>query len=58
MKNTIKVYFNGVLECGAFICGATVEVREDYGMGELVSAIKAAGHKAFQTETMRVLVKI
>jgi hypothetical protein len=57
MKLT-KVYFDGILECGAYIKGADVEVREDYGMNELVRAIKAAGYKAFMTENMRVLVKV
>lgn len=52
------VYFDGVLECGAFIRGAMVDVPKNYGMGQLVRAIKAAGYKAFMTETMRVLVKI
>lgn len=58
MKKTIKVYFDGILECGAYIRGADVEVREDYGMNELVRAIKAAGYKAFMTENMRVLAKV
>ena len=57
MKLT-KVYFDGVLECGAYIKGADVEVREDYGMNELVRAIKAAGYKAFMTDNMRVLAKV
>ena len=34
MKNTIKVYFDGVLECGAYIMGADVVVPENYGMGQ------------------------
>ena len=58
MKNTIKVYFDGVLECGAYIQGADVVVPENYGMGQLVRAIKQAGYKAFKLDTMRVLVKI
>lgn len=58
MKNTIKVYFDGVLECGAYIMGANVVVPENYGMGQLVRAIKQAGYKAFKLDTMRVLVNI
>lgn len=58
MKNTIKVYFDGVLECGSYIMGADVEVPENYGMGQLVRAIKQAGYNAFKLDTMRVLVKI
>ena len=58
MKNTIKVYFDGVLECGAYIMGADVVVPEYYGMGQLVRASKQAGYKAFKLDTMRVLVKI
>ena len=58
MKNTIKVYFDGVLECGAYIMGADVVVPENYGMAQLVRAIKQAGYKAFKLDTMRVLVKI
>lgn len=57
MKLT-KVYFDGILECGAYIKGAYVEVREDCGMSELVRAIKVAGYKAFMTENMRVLAKV
>ena len=55
---TIKVYFNGVLNCGAFIYGAEVEVREDYGMGELVRAIKAAGYKSFMLPSMKILAEV
>jgi hypothetical protein len=40
------------------IMGADVVVPENYGMGQLVRAIKQAGYKAFKLETMRVLVKI
>lgn len=40
MKNTINVYFNGVLECGAYIQGDNVEVPENYTMLQLVTAIK------------------
>ena len=58
MKNTIKVYFNGVLECGAYIMGAEVEVPENYGMGQLVRAIKEAGYKKFMTETMRTMANV
>lgn len=58
MKNTIKVYFDGVLESGAYIMGANVEIPENYGMGQLVRAIKQAGYKAFKLDTMRVLVNI
>lgn len=58
MKNTIKVYFDGVLECGAYIMGADVVVPENYGMGQLVRAIKHAGYKAFKLDTMRIFVNI
>ena len=58
MKNTIKVYFNGVLECGAYIQGADVEVPENYTMLQLVTAIKEAGYKRFKTETMRTMANV
>lgn len=55
---TIEVYFNGVLECGAFIYGAKVTVPEDYTMIELVTAIKNAGYKRFMTNTMKRLANV
>ena len=55
---TEKIYFVGILECGACIYGAEVEVREGCGMGELVRAIKAAGYKAFKLDTMRIFAKV
>ena len=58
MKNTIKVYFNGVLEYGAYIQGADVEVPENYTMFQLVMAIKEAGYKRFMTETMRTMANV
>ena len=58
MKNTIKVYFNGVLECGAYFQGADVEVPENYTMLQLVTAIKEAGYKRFMTETMRTMANV
>ena len=57
-KKMIEVYFNGELECGAFIQNAMVVVNEDYTMLQLVMAIKEAGYKSFMTRTMRRLVKI
>ena len=53
----IRVYFNGILECGAHV-ESSVEVREDYGMGELVRAIKAAGFIAFRLPTMKRYTKV
>ena len=58
MKKTIKVYFNGVLNCGAFIYGACVEVPEEYTMNQLVTAIKNAGYKQFMTDTMKRLAYV
>lgn len=57
MKTTM-VYFNGVLNCGAYIFGACVEVPEEYTMNQLVTAIKNAGYKQFMTETMRRLADV
>lgn len=57
MKNT-RVYFDGQLECGAFIKNASVEVPEDYTMNQLVQAIKNRGFISFMTATMNVLVEI
>lgn len=57
MKTTM-VYFNGQLECGAYIQNARVEVPEDYTMNQLVTAIKNAGYVSFMTETMKRLVEI
>ena len=53
-----KVYFTGILNCGACIYGAEVEVREGYGMSELVRAIKEAGYKMFKLDSMRVFAKV
>lgn len=53
-----KIYFVGILNCGACIYGAEVDVRKGCGMGELVRAIKAAGYKAFMLDTMRVFAKV
>lgn len=55
---TVKVYFNGQLECGAFIQNACVILNEDYTMLQLVTAIKEQGYKSFMTNTMNRLVKI
>lgn len=52
------IYFNGQLECGAYIQNAMVIVPEDYTMNQLVTAIKNAGYISFMTRTMRTLVKI
>lgn len=53
-----KVYFEGQLECGAYIKNASVEVPEDYTMNQLVSAIRNRGFISFMTETMHRLVVI
>ena len=53
-----EVFFNGVLNCGAFIYGASVTVREDYTMSEIVKAIKAAGYKEFMLDGMKRLAKV
>ena len=58
MKNMIKVYFNGVLNCGAYIYGACVYVPEDYTMRQLVNAIKEAGYKQFMIDSMKVLAYV
>lgn len=58
MEKMIKVYFNGVLNCGAFIYGAEVTVPETYTMNQLVTAIKNAGYKSFMTETMKRLANV
>lgn len=52
------VYFNGQLECGAYIQNAMVVVPEDYTMNQLVTAIKNAGYVRFMTNSMRTLVEI
>ena len=52
-KKETEVFFNGVLNCGAVIYGASVIVPEDYTMLEIVKAIKAAGYKAFIMPGMR-----
>lgn len=52
------VYFDGQLECGAYIQNAMVVVPEDYTMNQLVTAIKNAGYISFMTRTMRTLVEI
>jgi hypothetical protein len=58
MERKIKVYFDGELECGAYIKNAMVIVNEDYTMLQLVTAIKEAGYKTFMTDTMRRLAKV
>lgn len=52
------VYFNGQLECGAYIQNAMVIVPEDYTMNQLITAIKNAGYVSFMTRTMRTLFEI
>lgn len=52
------VYFNGQLECGAFIQSASVTVPKDYTMNQLVTAIRNAGYISFMTATMKRLVEI
>ena len=57
-KKMKEVFFNGVLNCGAFIYGASVTVREDYTMTEIVKSIKDAGYKEFMLEGMKRLAKV
>lgn len=52
------IYFNGQLECVAYIQNAMVIVPEDYTMNQLVTAIRSAGYVSFMTKAMRTLVKI
>ena len=54
----IKVYFDGQLNCGAYVQNAYVILNEDYTMRQLVNAIKDAGYASFMTRTMRTLVEI
>lgn len=55
----VKVYFDGELECGAYIQGAMVVLNEDWTMTQLVKAIKESGYKSFMLiESMRRLVRI
>lgn len=54
----ITVYFDGQLECGAYIQNAKVILPEDYTMNQLVTAIKNAGYVSFMTRTMKILVEI
>lgn len=54
----IKVYFDGQLECGAYIKNAMVILPEDYTMNQLVKAIKEAGYISFMTDTMKKAVII
>ena len=58
MQKMIKVYFNGVLTCGAYIYGACVEVPEDYTMRQLVNAIKEAGYIQFMLDSMKILAYV
>ena len=53
-----EITFNGVLNCGAFIYGASVTVPEDYRMSELVRAIKQAGYKQFMLDGMKTLANV
>lgn len=54
----MKVYFNGNLECGAYIQNAVVIVPEDYTMRQMVSAIKSAGYTTFKLPSMKRLVRV
>lgn len=54
----VTVYFNGVLDCGAYIYGAEISLPENYTMNQLVKAMKENGYKAFMLETMRRLYYI
>lgn len=56
--NNMKVYFDGQLECGAFIKSASVTLPNDYTMNQLVQAIKSRGFINFKTESMKILVDI
>ena len=57
-RKETEVVFNGVLNCGAFIYGASVIVPEDYTRIEIVKAIKAAGYKALILPGMRRLADV
>ena len=57
-RKQTEVFFNGVLNCGAFIYGASVIVPEDYTMLEIVNAIKEAGYKEFMLPSMRRLARV
>ena len=57
-RKETEVVFNGVLNCGAFIYGASVIVPEDYTMLEIVKAIKEAGYKEFMLPSMRCLASV
>lgn len=53
-----KVYFNGVLKCGAYVQDACVIVSCDCTMNELVKAIKEAGYTQFMTGGMSRLAEV
>ena len=57
-RKETEVFFNGVLNCGAFIYGASVIVPEDYTRLEIVKAIKDAGYKEFMLPGMRRLAEV
>lgn len=52
-----KVYFDGVLDCGAYIQNAMVVLPEDCGMAQLVREIKNLGFVSFKLDSMKRLVK-
>lgn len=54
----IKVYFDGQLECGAYVQNACVILHEDYTMRQFVNAVKEAGYVSFMTRNMKRLVEI
>jgi hypothetical protein len=55
---TMKICFDGTLECGALIQNAVVEVPEDYTMRNMVEAVKEAGYSSFKLPSMKKFVSI
>ena len=55
---TMKICFDGTLECGALIQNAVVEVPEDYTMRNMVEAVKVAGYSSFKLPSMKKFVSI
>ena len=58
MEKTVKVYFDGQRESGAYVQNAMVLVNEDYTMSQLVRKIKEDGFVSFCLPSMKRLVKI
>lgn len=58
MEKTVRVYFDGQRESGAYVQNAMVVLNEDWTMGQLVRAIKESGYVSFCLDTMKRLVRI